>query len=535
MDRVRVTILLILCAPAFAWAQPDPEAVRESVVQIAVLDGDAIERLGSGIAVAEGYVLTAAHRVTDDDQLVAVPLTTGAELVARTVYVNERADLALLAVSGLDLPPLSLARDGFEPGRNIFSTGVWSETGEEVVVAQAEQDVTLSISRGSVGRHYELEGSDDSPAVLLIEHNAMIPATGYGGPLLNECGEVAGLNRGTPGISARRLRRGQAPVGSVAALRVSSVAALLQSQGIAFEQSAESCVDALAAAQAAAQETQQRLEESRQELEEISGQTEETREQLEQAQQDKEQAAAEAAEAQAYVEDLEAQYEEAVRSGDAQAEALREELETARGEQEVAQAAEESARAAIETLEGELAALQERRKQEGEAARQRMIWLMAIAGAALVVVAAIAIIATRRRTGEVALARDEAARARQMAAEVRERPLAQESPFLDCVLSGETGDGHPVSVKIPGGLLVGEGAIVGRSPRNSTLLIDDRTLSREHARLFGEDGAVFLEDLGTTNGTRVNGKALRARQPAVVRPGDTLELGAVRVQLHQED
>ena len=98
-------------------------------------------------------------------------------------------------------------------------------------------------------------------------------------------------------------------------------------------------------------------------------------------------------------------------------------------------------------------------------------------------------------------------------------------------MTGETGDGHPVSVKIPGRLLGGDGAVIGRSPRNSTLLIDDRTLSREHARLFVDEDVLYLEDLGSTNGTRVNGRDLGAGAPVPVRTGDAIELGAVKVEL----
>lgn len=531
MGTIRVVALVLVFAAPLAGAQPDPAMARDSVVQVAVLDGDSIRRLGSGFAVANDYVLTAAHLVANEDSVVVVPLSTGAELVARTVHVDERADLALLAVNALGLPTLKLASDGFDQGRNIFSAGVWSDSGERVVVAQATEDVTLAVVRGSVARHYELAVSDEVPALLLAEHNAMIPAAGYGGPLLNECGEVAGMNRGTPGVSAWRLRRGQAPEGVVHVLRAESVAALLEVQGIEYEQVEQSCVDALDAARTQAEETRQQLEQSRQELEEITGQTEETRQQLEQAQQDKEQAAAAAAEAQARVEDLESQYEEAQRSGDEQAEALRAELEAARGEQEATRAAEERARVAVNALQQEMAALEQRMKQEAELARKRVNQLVAIAGGVVAVIAVVAFIAIRRRARQLALAREEAARARQMAADARARPLEHESPFPDCVLTGETGDGHPVSVKIPGALLGGDGAIIGRSPRNSTLLIDDPTLSREHARLFGERDLLYVEDLDTTNGTRVNGRVLQPRAPASIGAGDTLEFGAVGVTL----
>lgn len=49
-------------------------------------------------------------------------------------------------------------------------------------------------------------------------------------------------------------------------------------------------------------------------------------------------------------------------------------------------------------------------------------------------------------------------------------------------------------------------------------------LSRRHARIFAEQGAVYVADLGSKNGTRVNGAAV-ALQPAQLRDGDEVAFG----------
>ena len=529
-----ILFMLTLLTAAVAWAQPDAAAVRESVVQVAVMRGGEIERLGSGFVIADdGYVLTAAHLVADEPSVFVVPLTSGAELLARLIYIDERAGLALLAVNGLMSPAMTFAADGFDPGQLVCSAGVWSDGGEPVRVVEAEENVPVSLAEGSVGRQLDLPGEGDVPAVMLLEHNAMIPAAGYGGPLLNECGEVAGLNRGSPDVSRWRLRRGLAPDGVVHALRVTGIAGLVQPQGIEVERSDSPCVGALATAQAQVEASRTQLEEAtgeveetRRHLEEATGEAEATWEQLEQTQQEREQAAARAAEAESRVGDLEARYEEAVRTGDEQAEALRTELQAARGERETAQAA-------VGSLEDELAALERRMAQEAAAERSRLIWIGIGAGVLLIALAVTMAIVHRRRSRQVAVAEAEAARARQDAAAARAEAERSAPDYPDYLLTGATGDGNPVSVKIPGRLLGGEGAVIGRSPRNSTLLIDDPTLSREHARLFLEpaDEVLMLEDLGSTNGTRVNGRQLDARMPVPVRPGDVIEFGAVNVEL----
>ena len=158
MARLTGTLLLLstLSGALPAQAQPDPATTRESTVQIAVMDDTNIRRAGSGFPIAENYVLTAAHLVANEDRIVAVPLTTGAELFARVVYANDRADLALLAVIGLALPPLLLAPDGFDLGQSVYLVGVWNPSGEPPAVATAEDDVPVAIAEGSVGRHTEL-------------------------------------------------------------------------------------------------------------------------------------------------------------------------------------------------------------------------------------------------------------------------------------------------------------------------------------------------------------------------------------------
>jgi len=72
---------------------------------------------------------------------------------------------------------------------------------------------------------------------------------------------------------------------------------------------------------------------------------------------------------------------------------------------------------------------------------------------------------------------------------------------------------------------------IGRTAENR-IHIDDRTLSRVHARLTLQGGVATLQDLGSTNGTAVNGAVLTA--PREVRPGDTLTFGGVSVVLAAE-
>lgn len=70
-------------------------------------------------------------------------------------------------------------------------------------------------------------------------------------------------------------------------------------------------------------------------------------------------------------------------------------------------------------------------------------------------------------------------------------------------------------------LRAGEQLVLGRvGPAD--LVVPDRSLSRQHARFWIEDGAVHVEDLGSTNGTWIDGESI---ERAAIRPGQIVTLG----------
>jgi pSer/pThr/pTyr-binding forkhead associated (FHA) protein len=69
---------------------------------------------------------------------------------------------------------------------------------------------------------------------------------------------------------------------------------------------------------------------------------------------------------------------------------------------------------------------------------------------------------------------------------------------------------------------------IGRAPE-CELRIDDTYASQQHARVFGKDGAWYVEDLGSTNGTYVNEQRLAA--PAMLTRGDRIRVGTTVLEL----
>ncbi len=64
--------------------------------------------------------------------------------------------------------------------------------------------------------------------------------------------------------------------------------------------------------------------------------------------------------------------------------------------------------------------------------------------------------------------------------------------------------------------------VLGRAYQND-LVVDEPRVSNLHARLVADDGVIRIEDLGSTNGTFVNGQ--RLRHPVVLHSDDIIQLG----------
>jgi serine phosphatase RsbU (regulator of sigma subunit) len=73
---------------------------------------------------------------------------------------------------------------------------------------------------------------------------------------------------------------------------------------------------------------------------------------------------------------------------------------------------------------------------------------------------------------------------------------------------------------------------IGRSSRHA-IHIPDGTVSKDHAEIVSRAGQFYLRDLGSRNGTRVNGR--EAREPTLLEAGDQVEIGHVTLMVSGEE
>jgi len=120
----------------------------------------------------------------------------------------------------------------------------------------------------------------------------------------------------------------------------------------------------------------------------------------------------------------------------------------------------------------------------------------------------------------------------------RRRPRAARAPSRPVPRTG--GPGRP-SRRLPRELVVtDEGGrrtvplkdslTVGRAA-TCDVVVRDTYVSNVHARIFQRDGAWWLEDLGSTNGTWMN--RTRVATPTAIGPGDEVKLGKATLELRR--
>ena len=73
-------------------------------------------------------------------------------------------------------------------------------------------------------------------------------------------------------------------------------------------------------------------------------------------------------------------------------------------------------------------------------------------------------------------------------------------------------------------------AVLGRSP-TCTLVLEDDYASNRHARVFPEHGGWWVEDLGSTNGTYVDGERIEA--PVELTSGRQVRFGQTVIELQR--
>lgn len=186
--RLWFFILLALPLTAPFWAQNEAEIYRNvspSVVSIEVEISRFDTAGGAGFVIdQDGHILTNAH-VVEGARTLTVVFHDGYEAPARLIGVDTRVDLAVIKVD--------IARHRLKPV--TFGDSDALVVGQSVVAIGSPHGLDATLTRGIVsGLNRSLEFDDGRTIEGAIQTDAALAPGNSGGPLLNQAGEVIGVN-----------------------------------------------------------------------------------------------------------------------------------------------------------------------------------------------------------------------------------------------------------------------------------------------------------------------------------------------------
>ena len=365
----------------------------------------------------------------------------------------------------------------------------------------------------------------------LVIHNALFSEASSGTPLLNRCHEAVGVSvLQTRGFPPRKIE--PAAQGSAASLDASWLRAFLASINLSLSVADTECLSLeeesrleLARAQ---REKEAALQAGREQAEAR------TRALREEAQRREEALNREKEAAQQRLQQAQREQARALQSGREEAEA-----EKRRIEEEAQRRLEQAQQAQAQALQAERQeqeqSLQAERQQAelargqakaAERSRKQVLFYALLAGLVMLLAFILVMRARRRRLRGAEQEKKEIARALDQAQAELSDASEQErlrAGAPDIFIEGVSPQGERIALRVPGVSLAGSsGVVVGRSPSEAMFIINHEQVSRRHFRLILVSQQVMIEDLGSTNGTSVNGLRLSSgvRQPL----GDGSEL-----------
>lgn len=178
MRTIKVLVsLLVLAAVLFASVLPanaigfDAEEVYKSV--FVVYSGNS---LGSGFAIGENCIVTNAH-VIENVHSITLTSYEGDKYTASLLGIDEDKDIAVLVIKDASFPYLKMA--------NLSTVKI----GDDIYAIGAPKGMAYTLTKGTVSAKERIVEN-----ASFIQIDAAINEGNSGGPLLNDAGEVLGMN-----------------------------------------------------------------------------------------------------------------------------------------------------------------------------------------------------------------------------------------------------------------------------------------------------------------------------------------------------
>jgi hypothetical protein len=191
-----IGLLVVALGVTPSFSQSKISVADKSVVRIFVYKNKKLQGTGTGFVVSrDGFVVTNSHVVRDGKEIIIWENRENLDpkpLTATIIWNSSGYDLALLKIPELGLPPLVLAETLPEKGAVVTAIGFPGvvDNHKEIDLGWFESTVT----QGIVGRVSHRAWKNGGPQQDILQHSAAVNSGNSGGPLLDLCGRVLGVN-----------------------------------------------------------------------------------------------------------------------------------------------------------------------------------------------------------------------------------------------------------------------------------------------------------------------------------------------------
>lgn len=179
---------------ATSFAENTIESVDKSVVFIIAPYDDKTGGMGTGFVVGKDGIVVTNHHVINRAKAVYLFASHDGSRpekhVANIIWSSPDVDLAVLSAPTLHAPPLPLLEAIPSKGVSVYAIGYPGVADDNAKPDRLESTAT----QGIVSRAFKSSWSGKGKSIDIVQHSAPINHGNSGGPLIDTCGRVIGVN-----------------------------------------------------------------------------------------------------------------------------------------------------------------------------------------------------------------------------------------------------------------------------------------------------------------------------------------------------
>ena len=190
-------VIALAALPASAQQSADIDAAARSVVRVVVIedrDGEAGLGMGSGVAVTPNRIVTNAHVVESAVErggtVGIIPSEGSKRYFGQVIAYDPSIDLAIIALKTGRIEPVALYSGRVSDGAGVAALGYPAGV-DRAMASGVEEVVRPQSPMKSLGH---IGGTRTNARFDTVVHDANIGRGNSGGPLVDACGRVVGIN-----------------------------------------------------------------------------------------------------------------------------------------------------------------------------------------------------------------------------------------------------------------------------------------------------------------------------------------------------